>query len=182
MKFLRSLVTFAATVAIASPATFVASPALADSSSSTTCSRMGMFTNCDTTTTNSSSGGGASGAAYGVGLLVGAGIGALIAHNRHKHAEQAFRDAMGAGRCDEALALAQQYGSPRDLDDVKTNCVTPAALAAQQLTQSITASVAAGQCDEAKATALHAGRMDMAEQAMRICTPAQAAAAAVASR
>jgi hypothetical protein len=67
------------------------------------------------------------------------------------------------------------------VDDVKTQCVTPAALAAQQLTQSITASVAAGQCDEAKATALHAGRMDLAEQAMRLCTPAPAAAA-VASR
>jgi hypothetical protein len=115
MKHLRSIVALAATVAIATPATFVASPALADSSSSTTCTRMGMFTNCDTTTTNSPSGGGASGAAVGAAVGVGllaVGVGALIAHNRHKHAEQAFHDAMAAGRCDEALALAQQYGSP----------------------------------------------------------------------
>jgi hypothetical protein len=98
---------------------------------------------------------------------------ALAQRAQRKKAAELFADAVHNGRCDEARTLAMQYGNQRDLGIVQSQCVTPEAAAAegqQALMASVTASVQAGRCDDAKSTALNAGRLDLADQVVRVCT------------
>lgn len=102
---------------------------------------------------------------------------ALAARAQKKKAAELFGDALRNGRCDEARQLAMQYGTREDVVAVQTQCVTPEAAAArsqEQVVASIVREVRQGRCDRAKALALEAGRLDMADQVVRVCTPAPA--------
>src|SRR5581483_2412681 len=100
---------------------------------------------------------------------------AIRARRQYNAAKAAYLDAVRSGRCDEARALAMQYGQPSDVSAVSTYCHPPQA-AADQKHQDVAALVAKGDCEGAKKAALSYGDMDLAEQAVRICTPAPTAA------
>lgn len=100
--------------------------------------------------------------------------GAIQARRRKQEIIKMIEADMQAGRCDEAHALTVQYGNASDVSIVDSRCV-PAAVVAQQaentLMASISTAVREGRCDDAKQTALAANRLDLADQALRICTP-----------
>jgi hypothetical protein len=106
---------------------------------------------------------------------------ALAARRAHDQAAKEFMAALTSGRCVEAQSLAAQYGDARDRE-VAAQCVTPeAAEAAAQaqrakdaedaLVKNIALAVKEGRCADAKAAALDASRLDLADQALRLCTP-----------
>lgn len=101
---------------------------------------------------------------------------AIAAQKQKKMAAALFVQAVNEGRCDEANALAMQYGNKRDLALVRDQCVDHATVVAQResnLTALVSTAVREGRCDEAKELALNANRLDMADQALRVCTPAK---------
>jgi hypothetical protein len=93
-------------------------------------------------------------------------------------AAEAAKAAISEGRCSDALALALNYGDASDVQYIRQNCVS-AEQAAAQAQQSWLAAVAAavkeGRCEDAKRIALDNARLDVAEQAMRLCGPAAVA-------
>lgn len=98
---------------------------------------------------------------------------ALAIRRERQRAAEMFGAALQEGRCSDARSIAMQYGDQNDMA-MADQCVTPEAREAEQqkaLVATVTASVQAGHCDEAKATALAAGRLDIADQALRVCTP-----------
>lgn len=89
------------------------------------------------------------------------------------------RKALEVGDCQTAIDLTRRYGRPEDVKDVQA-CVPASEVAAATATAkeneriwmtTITAAVADGRCDEAKANALAGGRLDVADQVVRVCTP-----------
>ncbi len=102
-------------------------------------------------------------------------LGRAIALQRERaKAAEAFRNAVAAGRCDEARAVAMQYGNKKDVAAVEANCVSAQDRAAQadtNLMASISDDVRRGDCQTAKQRALEAGRLDLADQALRVCNP-----------
>lgn len=91
-----------------------------------------------------------------------------------KAAAEQFASAVADGRCDKARTLALQYGDARDVQIVASQCVTPQQRAEATLTSTVAAAVREGRCADAKDAALRASRLDLAEQAMRLCTPSTA--------
>lgn len=90
-----------------------------------------------------------------------------------------YSKALDAGDCQTALDLAKRYGRPEDVKAAQ-ECVPASEVAAATATAkeneriwmtTITAAVADGRCDEAKANALAGGRLDVADQVVRVCTP-----------
>ena len=102
---------------------------------------------------------------------------AIAARRQHQQASQAFVSALSAGRCVEAQSLAAQFGNASDRE-MAARCVTPEAAEAasareadQALTSQVALAVREGRCQDAKNAALDAHRLDLADQAMRLCTP-----------
>lgn len=150
----------------------VAAGAPAMAQTTTNCRQIGDSWTCDTAP--STSGGFAQGMADG--LRSGAAIAnAFASRNQKKAAAVQFREALDAGDCDRARALAMQFGGhPEDMAAI-ARCVSPAQRR-EQLQQTLLADVSSavreGRCDDAKMLALNANRLDVADQAMRLCTPA----------
>jgi hypothetical protein len=58
------------------------------------------------------------------------------------------------------------------MDANRPSAADVAALRQQRLEKKVAAAIKAGKCDEAKQIALDAGNLDVADKAMRLCTPA----------
>jgi hypothetical protein len=97
--------------------------------------------------------------------------------------ERADRNARKLAK-DYAAAQAASASAQREVEAEIARAQENAASAASNrennraLLGVISAMVRDGQCQDAKITALNAGRMDLADQAMRLCVPAPASAAA----
>lgn len=103
---------------------------------------------------------------------------ALAARRERQRAAQEFVADLQVGRCPQALAIASQYGDANDRA-MASRCVTPEAseaaraqAAEQELLKTVATAVREGRCDAAKSAALEASRLDIADQAMRLCKPA----------
>lgn len=100
---------------------------------------------------------------------------AIAARREHQRAVEEFGSALREGRCSTAQAIAAQYGDANDRA-VAAQCITPEArkaalaqVAEQELMKTVALAVREGRCDAAKAAALEASRLDLAEQAVRLC-------------
>ena len=104
----------------------------------------------------------------GIGALAGA-----IQSRRHQKEVQRtvnqIETLILSGQCDEAIALTAAKGTPSDVEVVravvKVKCVSPE----QTMMAQASAAVSDGRCDEARSIALAASRLDVADQAMRVC-------------
>lgn len=145
---------------------FIVAAALAAGSAqaqTTSCNRT--YTGMDCTTTPPVADGGQQ---FVTGM---AALGANIrAAREKKRVVEIIKQDMAAGNCVEARSLVVQYGNASDLSLFDQRCVqAPDPKQAQRT--AVASLVAQGQCEDAKTYALQYGDMDLAEQAMRICTP-----------
>lgn len=85
-----------------------------------------------------------------------------------------IRQYMDAGECEAAVGVAAPYSDAAQIQSVIRSRCTPKQTADQLLLAQIGQAVQGGRCEEAKGMALTAGRLDVAEQAMRLCVPAAA--------
>lgn len=126
-------------------------------------------TSCDRTITGMDCTTGPSGAQQLVNGL------AAMRANGERRAEKdralaLIRQDVAAGDCSAATALVAQYGNADDVRVVTQICI-PAVDPAQTRKTEVARLVAGGSCADAKRVALAGGDMDLAEQAMRLCTP-----------
>lgn len=141
-------------------------PVGAASQTSTDCYRTAAGVTCDSSPS----------AAAGFAALANA----IAAKRQQKQVSQRFIAALQSGDCDTASDLAAQYGNADDRRLVR-QCAAEKATAPAPVQSpaeaervwmtAITSAVAAGRCDEAKANALAGGRLDIADQVVRVCTP-----------
>ena len=124
-------------------------------------------------------------------------IGQIVANRRAaKAAAPLFVQALSDRRCDDARALAAQFGNANDqalvqqcYSDqaaIRRNAQVDAQIAAERQKQAtdtwmggIVTAIREGRCDDAKASALGANRLDVADQVVRVCTPSKPAAAPI---
>lgn len=142
----------------------------AQAQTSTDCIRTAMGMQCNTSPSGDAQ------FVTGVSALANA----LAARRQHKSAATQFVAAIQRGDCDTARDLARRYGNADDMAAV-AQCVAPTVAAEATAKENeriwmttITAAVADGRCDEAKANALAGGRLDVADQVVRVCTPKRA--------
>lgn len=152
-------------VILAALAGLLAAPAMAQTT--TTCLPTGTMVECETTPSGSAQ------FANGVSALANA----LAVRKQRKQIAVAFVQALQEGRCDEARALAVQFGDTNDLKAV-AQCQQAANQAQREAAaredawrMGIAQAIQEGRCDDAKASALGAGRLDVADQVLRLCTP-----------
>lgn len=124
-------------------------------------------------------------------------IGQIAANRRAaKAAAPLFVQALSDRRCDDAMALAVQFGNANDqalvrqcFSDqaaIRRNAQVDAQIAAERQKQEtdtwmggIVTAIKEGRCDDAKASALGANRLDVADQVVRVCTPSKPSAAPI---
>lgn len=145
----------------------------------TTCTPFGISVQCETSPS------GAETFARGMATLGNA----IRARQDRQKAAIAFRQALASGDCSRAAAIAQAYGDANDVRHVANNCVSAEAQAAKEAARAKEAEkiwmdnvaqlTLAGRCEEAKAAALDGGRLDVADQVVRVCTPGVRAAVEV---
>jgi len=98
---------------------------------------------------------------------------AIRARAEHTRAIDAFRQAMRAGDCTTAQALAARYGDAND-QVIAGRCQTQEQKdAAEQanVASLVSAAINEGRCDDAKRIALEASNLQFADIAQRVCVP-----------
>ncbi len=99
-------------------------------------------------------------------------LGNAIRQRRERKAlAEEFVSDLRDGRCDAAQAIANQYGDANDRQ-MASACVSPERQAERATMAMVSEAVRQGQCGEAKRIALEANRLDLADQALRVCMPA----------
>lgn len=96
-----------------------------------------------------------------------------------KSARVEISQSVHAGNCAHAQALASQYEMSAEDRNFVSACVPKAEPTTTAVTEPVSSvmaevsrAVKEGRCKEAKDLALDAGRLDLADQALRLCTPA----------
>lgn len=96
-----------------------------------------------------------------------------------KSARVEIAQSVHAGNCAHAQALASQYEMSAEDRNFVSACVPKAEPTTTAVTEPVSSvmaevsrAVKEGRCKEAKDLALEAGRLDLADQALRLCTPA----------
>lgn len=142
----------------------------AASAQTTDCSRTLTGFSCDTSPAPPSAAAGISNFFAGLAMMRARQQAAAV---RQAVIEQ-FKGDLDAGRCDDARALLTKWGGDAAAAKAVNDCESPAQRS-ERIEQGLRAEVATavreGRCNDAKALALAGNRLDMADQAMRVCTP-----------